>query len=97
MCFLPAYVRRLSQHCDSKVIFFDAGVYIITTTVTIPAGCRLVGEAWSEISGTGDYFGDVENPKVMVRVGEPGSRGSIEITDIIFRYYISQIRNIPRV
>ncbi|KAK0225097.1 glycoside hydrolase family 55 protein [Armillaria nabsnona] len=76
----------LNANCDSKVIFFDAGVYIITTTVTIPAGCRLVGEAWSEIAGTGDYFGDVENPKVMVRVGEPGSRGSIEITDIIFRY-----------
>ncbi|KAK0225092.1 exo-beta-1,3-glucanase [Armillaria nabsnona] len=76
----------LNANCDSKVIFFDAGVYIITTTVTIPAGCRLVGEAWSEISGTGDYFKDVENPKVMVRVGEPRSRGSIEITDIIFRH-----------
>ncbi|SJL04756.1 related to glucan 1,3-beta-glucosidase [Armillaria ostoyae] len=74
----------LNANCDSKVIFFDAGVYIITATVTIPAGCRMVGEAWSEISGTGDYFKDVENPEVMVRVGEPGSRGSIEITDIIF-------------
>ncbi|PBK83740.1 exo-beta-1,3-glucanase [Armillaria gallica] len=74
----------LNAYCDSKVIFFDAGVYVITTTVTIPAGCRLVGEAWSEISGTGDYFEDVENPKVMVRVGELGSEGSIEITDIIF-------------
>ncbi|KAK0474849.1 glycoside hydrolase family 55 protein [Armillaria novae-zelandiae] len=74
----------LNAHCDSKVIFFDAGAYIITTTLTVPAGCRLVGEAWSEISGTGDYFKDVENPEVMVRVGESGSRGSIEITDIIF-------------
>ncbi|KAK0225098.1 exo-beta-1,3-glucanase [Armillaria nabsnona] len=74
----------LNKHCDSKVIFFDAGVYIITTTLTIPAGCRLVGEAWSEVSGKGDYFKDVENPKVMVRVGEPGSRGAVEITDIIF-------------
>ncbi|KAK0442944.1 exo-beta-1,3-glucanase [Armillaria borealis] len=74
----------LNAHCNNKVIFFDAGVYIITTTLTIPAGCRLVGEAWSEISGTGDYFKDVENPEVMVRVGEPGSRGSVEITDIIF-------------
>ncbi|SJL04750.1 related to glucan 1,3-beta-glucosidase [Armillaria ostoyae] len=74
----------LNKHCDNKVIFFDAGVYIITSTLTIPAGCRLVGEAWSEISGKGDYFKDVKNPKVMVRVGEPGSRGSVEITDIIF-------------
>ncbi|KAK0185856.1 exo-beta-1,3-glucanase [Armillaria mellea] len=74
----------LNAYCVSKVIFFDAGVYIVTTTLTIPASCRLVGEAWSEISGTGDYFGDVENPEVMVRVGEPGSRGSIKITDIIF-------------
>ncbi|KAK0442864.1 exo-beta-1,3-glucanase [Armillaria borealis] len=75
----------LNKHSDNKVIFFDAGVYVITTTLTIPAGCRLVGEALSEISGKGDYFKDVKNPKVMVRVGEPGSRGSVEITDIIFR------------
>ncbi|KAK0185857.1 exo-beta-1,3-glucanase [Armillaria mellea] len=74
----------LNKHCDSKVMFFDAGVYVITTTLTIPAGCRLVGEAWSEISGKGDYFKDIANPKVMVRVGERGSRGSVEITDIIF-------------
>ncbi|KAG7453017.1 exo-beta-1,3-glucanase [Guyanagaster necrorhizus] len=74
----------LNKYYDSKVIFFDAGVYIITSTVTIPAGCRMVGEAWSEISGKGDYFKDVKNPKVMVRVGQPGSRGSVEITDIVF-------------
>ncbi|KAK0210244.1 exo-beta-1,3-glucanase [Desarmillaria ectypa] len=74
----------LNKYGKNKVIFFDAGVYVITSTVTIPAGCRIVGEAWSEISGKGDYFNDVENPKVVVRVGKPGSRGSIEITDIVF-------------
>ncbi|KAK0210245.1 pectate lyase superfamily protein-domain-containing protein [Desarmillaria ectypa] len=73
----------LNKYGKNKVIFFDAGVYIITSTVTIPAGCCIVGEAWSEISGKGDYFNDVENPKVVVRIGEPGSRGSIEITDIL--------------
>ncbi|KAK0458524.1 exo-beta-1,3-glucanase, partial [Desarmillaria tabescens] len=78
----------LNKHCDSKVIFFDAGVYVVTSTITIPAGSRIVGEAWSEISGKGEYFKDVNNPKVVVRVGEPGSRGSVEITDIVFRLIV---------
>ncbi|KAK0458523.1 glycoside hydrolase family 55 protein, partial [Desarmillaria tabescens] len=45
-----AYMTTACQQCDSKVIFFDAGVYIITT---------YIGEAWSEISGKGDYFSDI--------------------------------------
>jgi len=72
------------QYGTSKIIFFDAGTYIVTSTITIPASARVVGEAWSVISGAGPGFQDQNNPQVVVRVGEPGSRGVVEITDMIF-------------
>ncbi|KAF8184875.1 glycoside hydrolase family 55 protein [Mycena galopus ATCC 62051] len=72
------------EYGTSKIIFFDAGTYIVTSTITIPCGARVVGEAWSVISGAGTAFQDQDNPQVVVRVGEPGSQGVVEITDIIF-------------
>ncbi|KAJ7739709.1 glycoside hydrolase family 55 protein [Mycena maculata] len=74
----------LSKYAGCKIIFFDAGTYIVTSTITIPAGSRIVGEAWSVISGKGAAFQDQNNPQVVVRVGEPGSEGIVEITDLIF-------------
>ena len=72
------------QFSGCKIIFFDAGTYFITGTLTIPAGTQMVGEAWSVIMGGGAAFSDQTNPTVMVRVGEPGSEGIVEITDILF-------------
>jgi len=34
--------------------------------------------------GTGNYFGDVKNPKVVVQVGQPGDAGVLEIVDMLF-------------
>ena len=62
----------------------DAGHYIVTSTVTIPAGTRLVGEAWSVLAGSGPAFQDQDNPQVVFKVGEEGSQGIIEITDVLF-------------
>ena len=72
------------QYAGCKIIFFDAGTYIVTSTITIPAGTRVVGEAWSVIAGKGQAFQDQENPQVVVKVGEEGSEGVTEITDIVF-------------
>ncbi|GAW06330.1 glycoside hydrolase family 55 protein [Lentinula edodes] len=74
----------LNESANRKIIFLDAGVYLITTTLLIPAGTRLTGEVWSTISATGSYFANQENPQVVVRVGEEGSQGVVEITDILF-------------
>ncbi|KAF7295340.1 hypothetical protein MIND_01073400 [Mycena indigotica] len=74
----------LNKFAGTNIIFFDAGTYIVKSTLTIPAGSRIVGEAWSIISGAGPAFQDQENPQVVVRVGAPGSRGVVEITDIVF-------------
>ncbi|KAJ7579936.1 exo-beta-1,3-glucanase [Mycena floridula] len=67
-----------------KIIFFDAGTYLVTSTLTIPAGTQMVGEAWSVISGAGDAFKDQANPVPVIRAGETGSKGVLEISDIIF-------------
>ncbi|CAK5279353.1 unnamed protein product [Mycena citricolor] len=67
-----------------KIIFVDAGTYIVTSTLRIPAGSQVVGEGWSVIAGKGPAFADMNNPQVVVQVGAPGSSGIMEITDIIF-------------
>ena len=44
-----------------RVIFFDAGVYLVSDTIAIPAGAQVVGEAWSTILGGGTNFQDYNN------------------------------------
>ncbi|KAJ6608596.1 exo-beta-1,3-glucanase [Mycena sp. CBHHK59/15] len=73
-----------AAYAGCKIIFFDAGTYVVTSTLTIPAGTQIVGEAWSVIAGKGAAFQNVNSPQVVVQVGAPGSTGLVEITDIIF-------------
>jgi hypothetical protein len=72
------------QYSGCKIIFFDAGTYVVTDTVTVPAGTQMVGEAWTVLAGRGSAFNDKNNPKVVFRIGETGSQGILEITDFIF-------------
>ncbi|KAF7295343.1 hypothetical protein MIND_01073700 [Mycena indigotica] len=67
-----------------KIIFFDAGTYIVTSTLQIPAGTQIVGEAWSVIAGKGSAFQNMNNPIPVIQAGAPGSSGILEITDIVF-------------
>ncbi|KAJ7684640.1 exo-beta-1,3-glucanase [Mycena polygramma] len=71
-------------YAGCKIIFFDAGTYVVTDTLTIPAGTQMVGEAWSVIAGKGSAFADVSNPKAVIQVGASGSSGVVEISDILF-------------
>ncbi|EED77302.1 predicted protein, partial [Postia placenta Mad-698-R] len=73
-----------SKYSGCNIIFFDAGTYVITSTLTVPAGTQMIGEAWSVIQGQGSAFADQSNPTPMVQVGASGSSGILEITDIIF-------------
>ncbi|CAD0083539.1 unnamed protein product [Aureobasidium vineae] len=41
-----------------KILFVDAGTYILTSTVTIPPGSKLVGETWSQLAASGSFFSD---------------------------------------
>ncbi|KAI0384726.1 pectate lyase superfamily protein-domain-containing protein [Hypomontagnella monticulosa] len=67
-----------------SVIFFPGGVYMVENTIQVPVGSRIVGSGWSQIMGTGSNFQDVDNPKVMVQVGNPGDSGILEISDMLF-------------
>jgi hypothetical protein len=66
------------------IIFIPAGTYIVTDTIVIPKGTKIVGEVWSQIMAQGPKFGDMNNPHVMAQVGNPGDVGSVEIQDILF-------------
>ncbi|PPQ70368.1 hypothetical protein CVT24_013143 [Panaeolus cyanescens] len=74
----------LNKFSSCKIIFVDAGFYVVTDTLKVPAGTRLVGEAWSVIAGKGPKFQKMNKPEVVVKVGEKGKRGITEITDIVF-------------
>lgn len=43
---------------SNKIIFADAGIYVLTDTVIIPAGTRIVGEAWTQFAAHGTRFQD---------------------------------------
>jgi hypothetical protein len=68
----------------SCIVHFPHGVYRVTDTLHIPIGSRIVGQAWSQIMGSGARFADEGAPRVVVRVGYPGDVGIIEIQDMLF-------------
>jgi hypothetical protein len=53
-----AAIQRALDGNVGKLIFVDAGTYILKDTVTIPAGSVLVGEAWSQFAASGSKFTD---------------------------------------
>ncbi|KAH9934709.1 glycoside hydrolase family 55 protein [Fomitopsis serialis] len=73
-----------SKYSGCSIIYFDAGTYIVSSTLQIPAGTQLVGEAWAEIMGSGSAFQDQTNPSPVVQVGASGSSGILEISNVIF-------------
>ncbi|KAL9576360.1 MAG: hypothetical protein Q9212_007166 [Teloschistes hypoglaucus] len=67
-----------------KLSYFPYGVYIVKSTLYIPPGTRIVGEAWPVISGTGPFFSDKTNPKPVIMVGRPSETGLAQIQDMRF-------------
>ncbi|KAJ3163266.1 hypothetical protein HDU86_002436 [Geranomyces michiganensis] len=74
----------LSGYANCKILFFPAGQYLLSNTVTVPEGTRIVGEVWSVLLATGKAFQDPRNPVPMLKVGNPGDQGVVEISDLIF-------------
>lgn len=63
----------------SAIVYVPSGVYIVTNTVRVPLGSRLVGQAWPVIMATGSKFADAESPLVAVQVGHVGDVGPVEL------------------
>jgi hypothetical protein len=68
----------------SAIVYIPHGVYIISDTLYVPVGSRIIGQAWPQIMATGEKFGDMAHPKVAVQVGEMGSVGVAEIQCMLF-------------
>lgn len=74
----------LDKYAGSKIIFVPHGTYLLENTVTFPQGTRIVGEVWPVLMGSGALFQDASSPKPVVRIGNPGDAGVMEISDLIF-------------
>jgi hypothetical protein len=46
----------------------------------------IVGEMWSQILIKSPCFNDQDNPKVAVQFGQPGDVGSLQVSDMVFRF-----------
>ena len=72
-----------SAAAAGKIVFFDFGVYVVTGTIFVPAGSKIVGESYPVILSQGAYFADMAVPKPVVQVGLPGQSGQVEWSDMI--------------
>lgn len=75
----------LSMYAGCKLIYFPAGTYIVSNTVLVPTGSRIIGDAFATvISAVGDEFMDENSPTPMIQVGYSGDVGVAQLNDIIF-------------
>ncbi|KAI4859463.1 glycoside hydrolase family 55 protein [Hypoxylon rubiginosum] len=73
-----------SAASGGKVLFLDHGIYKVTSTLSIPAGSKIVGEGYPIIVASGATFGDMNNPKPLLQVGaNSGDAGEVEFSDFV--------------
>ncbi|KAL4861531.1 hypothetical protein BDV12DRAFT_203919 [Aspergillus spectabilis] len=68
----------------SSIVYFPFGVYVVWDTLKVPFGSRIIGQAWSQIMGKGSNFQNELEPRAVIKVGEPGNVGIVEIQDMLF-------------
>ncbi|KAL4754873.1 hypothetical protein BDW72DRAFT_200536 [Aspergillus terricola var. indicus] len=75
----------LAENADCSVIYFPAGTYMVTDTIFVPTGRRIVGDPYaSVISGVGAKFLDLASVRPMVKFGYPGDVGVAQVSDMMF-------------
>ena len=72
-----------SAAANNKIVYLDAGMYVVTSTIHIPPGSRIVGEAFPVILSSGSFFASASSPQPVVQVGTPGQTGRVEWTNTI--------------
>lgn len=73
-----------SAASSGMVLFIDFGIYVVTSTLTIPPGAKIVGETYPVILSSGSFFADMNNPQPVVQVGSSsGQSGYVELSDFI--------------
>ena len=65
------------------VVYLDAGTYRTSSTLFIPSGARIVGEGFSVIMSSGAQFNDMAAPVPVIKIGNAGENGRVELSDLI--------------
>jgi glucan 1,3-beta-glucosidase len=56
----------------------------VTKTIKIPENTVVVGELWPIIMASGSFFANQAKPEPVVQVGNPGDKGTVEISSMLF-------------
>ncbi|KXJ89777.1 glycoside hydrolase family 55 protein [Microdochium bolleyi] len=68
----------------NKVVYLDYGLYVVRSTINIPAGTRIVGETYPVILGSGSFFQNQDAPQPVFKIGsQSGVAGRVEFSDFI--------------
>ncbi|CAG7721413.1 unnamed protein product, partial [Allacma fusca] len=79
-----AIQEAINQNRNGKIVYFPHGSYVITKTINIPGGSKITGELWSILMASGNVFSDPNSPQPMLKVGDSGEVGSVELTELMF-------------
>ncbi|KUJ10056.1 pectin lyase-like protein [Mollisia scopiformis] len=74
----------LNSAAGKQLLYFPHGIYLLTDTLLIPVGSRLVGESFTEFSASGSKFKNAKQPTPMLKIGNAGDVGVAQLTDFIF-------------
>jgi len=77
------FLNKVAQ-TPGAIAYFDHGAYLVDDTITFPANIKVTGEIWPLIVAKSGSFNDANSPKPVVKIGNAGDSGSVEITDILF-------------
>ncbi|KAJ7480885.1 exo-beta-1,3-glucanase [Mycena latifolia] len=73
----------LQKYSGCAILLFEAGTYLVTDTIFVPEGTMIVGDMYATIMGSGPKFADQNSPTPVIRVGNPGDVGIVEISDMV--------------
>ncbi|KAI9356555.1 pectate lyase superfamily protein-domain-containing protein [Zopfochytrium polystomum] len=68
---------------NSEILYIDHGAYLLTSTLFVPKTAQIVGEFWPLLVASGPAFANVSSPQVVVKVGNEGDVGNVQISDVI--------------
>ncbi|PGH15940.1 hypothetical protein AJ79_02107 [Helicocarpus griseus UAMH5409] len=78
-----AIQAALDKLQDGQILYFDHGAYVITSTIKVPKNVKITGEIWPLLMASGPAFSDEKNPIPLLQVGQPGDKGTVEISDLM--------------
>ncbi|RYH13285.1 hypothetical protein EON65_36035 [archaeon] len=70
----------------NKILFLPYGTYLVSDTIYMPAGTRVLGEAWSVLQvgpNPSGKFSNASNPTPVFQVGKAGEKGVAQLVDLL--------------